>query len=41
MDGFLDALPERCVAVVDEAYADFVPPDRRVRRELDVEEGAL
>jgi histidinol-phosphate aminotransferase len=36
---FLDALPERCVAVVDEAYADFVPPDRRVRRELDVEAG--
>ena len=36
---FLDALPGRCVAVVDEAYADFVPPDRRVRRELDVEEG--
>jgi len=36
---FLDALPERCVAVVDEAYADFIPPDRRVRRELDVAEG--
>lgn len=36
---FLDAMPERCVAVVDEAYADFVPPERRVRRELDVEEG--
>jgi histidinol-phosphate aminotransferase len=37
--GFLDALPERCVAVVDEAYADFVPPDRRVRRERDVGDG--
>jgi histidinol-phosphate aminotransferase len=36
---FLDALPERCVAVVDEAYADFLPPDRRVRRELDIEDG--
>ena len=36
---FLDALPEGCVAVVDEAYVDFVPPDRRVRRELDVEAG--
>jgi len=36
---FLDALPERCVAVVDEAYADFVHPDRRLRRELDVAEG--
>jgi histidinol-phosphate aminotransferase len=37
--GFLDTLPERCIAVVDEAYADFVPPDRRVHRELDVEKG--
>jgi histidinol-phosphate aminotransferase len=36
---FLRALPERCVAVVDEAYADFVPPDRRAHRELDVLEG--
>src|SRR5262245_7257188 len=36
---FLDALPERCVAVVDEAYADFVPTERRTRRELDVAEG--
>lgn len=36
---FLDALPERCVAVVDEAYADFVWPDQRVPRERDVEEG--
>jgi histidinol-phosphate aminotransferase len=37
--GFLDSLPEQCVAVVDEAYADFVPPDRRVRREPDVAAG--
>lgn len=36
---FLDALPDRCVAVVDEAYGDFVPPARRVRRERDVVEG--
>jgi len=36
---FVDALPERCVAVVDEAYVDFLLPDRRVGRELDVEEG--
>ena len=36
---FLDALPERCVAVVDEAYVDFLAPDRRVRLERDVEEG--
>ncbi len=37
--GFLDALPERCVAVVDEAYVDFLAPDQRIRREVDVEEG--
>ncbi len=36
---FLDALPDRCVAVVDEAYVDFVPPDRRIERELDIEDG--
>ncbi len=36
---FLDGLPERCVAIVDEAYADFVPPERRARRELDVDGG--
>jgi histidinol-phosphate aminotransferase len=36
---FLEALPERCVAVVDEAYVDFVPPDSRVPRQRDVEEG--
>lgn len=36
---FLEALPERCVAVVDEAYIDFMPPDRRVDRALDVEAG--
>jgi histidinol-phosphate aminotransferase len=36
---FLDALPDRCVAVVDEAYGDFVPPERRVRRERDVVAG--
>ncbi len=36
---FLDALPDHCVAVVDEAYADFVAPEHRVRRELDIAEG--
>ena len=35
----LEALPERCVVVVDEAYGDFIPPEQRVRRELDVEAG--
>jgi histidinol-phosphate aminotransferase len=36
---FLDELPAHCVAVVDEAYAEFVAPERRVRRERDVEAG--
>ena len=36
---FLDALPEGCVAVVDEAYGDFLPPESRLRRERDVEGG--
>jgi histidinol-phosphate aminotransferase len=36
---FLDALPERCVAVVDEAYGDFVAPERRARREDDIAAG--
>jgi histidinol-phosphate aminotransferase len=38
-ESFLDALPERCVAVVDEAYADFVSPDLRIQRERDVVDG--
>ena len=38
-EAFLAALPSGCVAVVDEAYADFLPPERRHRREQDVEEG--
>jgi histidinol-phosphate aminotransferase len=36
---FLEALPERCVAVVDEAYADFVSPERRIPRERDIADG--
>jgi histidinol-phosphate aminotransferase len=36
---FLRALPDNCVAVVDEAYADFVAPDRRAHRELDIADG--
>ena len=36
---FLDALPEGCVAVVDEAYAEYVDPELRLGRERDVEEG--
>lgn len=33
---FLAALPEGCLAVVDEAYADYVAPTDRVRRVDDV-----
>ena len=36
---FLDALPAGCVAIVDEAYIDYLPVERRVGRELDVESG--
>jgi histidinol-phosphate aminotransferase len=36
---FLDALPERCIVVADEAYADYVDPGSRLGRERDVEAG--
>ena len=36
---FLERLPEGCVVVADEAYVDYLPPDRRVGRELDVADG--
>jgi histidinol-phosphate aminotransferase len=38
-EALLDALPERCAVVVDEAYAEYVRPERRLRREADVEAG--
>jgi histidinol-phosphate aminotransferase len=38
-NGLLDGLPERCAVVVDEAYIDYVRPERRLRREEDVEAG--
>ena len=38
-ESFLDALPDGCVAVVDEAYGDFLPPESRLSRERDVTEG--
>jgi histidinol-phosphate aminotransferase len=38
-NGLLDSLPERCAVVVDEAYIDYVRPERRLRREEDVEAG--
>lgn len=36
---FLDALPEDCVAVVDEAYAEYVDPARRIERTREIEAG--
>jgi histidinol-phosphate aminotransferase len=36
---FLDALPETCVVVADEAYGDYVDPELRLGRERDVEAG--
>jgi histidinol-phosphate aminotransferase len=36
---FLDALPGGCVAVVDEAYVEYVDPGLRLARERDVEAG--
>ncbi len=36
---FLEALPGSCVAVVDEAYVDYLPLERRVPRVPDVEAG--
>jgi histidinol-phosphate aminotransferase len=38
-DVLLEALPDRCALVVDEAYVDYVDPERRLRREDDVEAG--
>ncbi|CAN5152349.1 histidinol-phosphate transaminase [soil metagenome] len=38
-DRFLDAVPERCAVVVDEAYCEYVDPARRIRREDDVAGG--
>ena len=36
---FLDALPDECVVVADEAYGDYVDPACRLHRERDVEAG--
>ena len=38
-DDFLAALPPRCVVVADEAYVDYLPPERRLPRVADVESG--
>jgi histidinol-phosphate aminotransferase len=36
---FLDALPDGCVAVADEAYVDYIPPEERTSRLDDVAAG--
>jgi histidinol-phosphate aminotransferase len=36
---FLDELPEGCVAVVDEAYVEYVEPARRIDRVRDIDAG--
>ena len=36
---FLARLPEGCVAVVDEAYADYIPAEQRPNRIADIEAG--
>ncbi|MGH3137823.1 MAG: pyridoxal phosphate-dependent aminotransferase [Gaiellaceae bacterium] len=36
---FLDDLPDRCVVVADEAYVDYLSPERRLERERDVAAG--
>jgi histidinol-phosphate aminotransferase len=36
---FVEALPDGCAAIVDEAYADYLPPERRLPRVAAVEEG--
>ena len=38
-DAFLGALPDRCLAVADEAYADYVEPDERIDRLADIDAG--
>ena len=38
-DGFTAALPERCLVVVDEAYADYVDPSERIDRLADIDAG--
>jgi histidinol-phosphate aminotransferase len=36
---FLDALPSDCIAIADEAYVDYIPPDERTPRLANVAEG--
>jgi histidinol-phosphate aminotransferase len=36
---FLDALPEGCLAVADEAYVDYIAPEARIDRLADIRSG--
>jgi histidinol-phosphate aminotransferase len=36
---FLEALPDGCLAVADEAYIDYIDPDRRIDRLADIRAG--
>jgi histidinol-phosphate aminotransferase len=36
---FLDSMPQGCVVIVDEAYADYIEPSRRIDRLADVRAG--
>jgi len=38
-DAFVAALPDRCLAVVDEAYADYIEPSDRIDRLADIAAG--
>jgi histidinol-phosphate aminotransferase len=38
-DAFLDALPEGCVAIADEAYCDYIDPGQRIDRLGDIRAG--
>ncbi|HEX5195461.1 MAG TPA: histidinol-phosphate transaminase [Solirubrobacteraceae bacterium] len=38
-DAFLQALPDRCLAVADEAYADYIEPGERIDRLADIDAG--
>ncbi len=38
-DAFLDALPDGCIAVADEAYRDYIEPGRRIERLGDIRAG--
>jgi histidinol-phosphate aminotransferase len=38
-DAFVASLPDRCLAVVDEAYADYIEPSERIDRLSDIDAG--